>query len=180
MTTQRKLVWGVVAVVVVAAALYAELVRETAHSTPSQLLACMDVDYPWTAWACKQVLLHDSLTPAQVAELNGEAGARLPIQLKDPAEAEQMLTLFLSRGVDIDAGAKSFKDRTALHSAAVAGSVGEVTLLLKHGARADVRDADGQTALDLARLIAQQHPGEPNRAEVVRLLEDARPKQAMK
>lgn len=169
----RKLVWGGVAALVVVAGLYAELVRETTHSTPSMLLACMDADYPWTAWTCKQVLRHDSLKPEQVAELNGDAGARLPVQMKDPAEADDMLTLFLSRGVDIDAGAKSFKGRTALQSAAVAGAVGEVTLLLKHGARLDVRDAEGHTALDLARQIGDQHPGEPNRAEVVRLLEEA-------
>jgi hypothetical protein len=174
MTTQRKLAWVGVAALVVVVGLYAELFRETTHSTPSMLLACMDADYPWTAWTCKQVLLRDSLKPDQVAELNSDAGARLPIQMKNPAEAEEMLTLFLSRGVDINAGAKTFKDRTALHGAAVAGSVGEVALLLKHGARVDLRDADGQTALDLARQIQQQHPGEPNRAEVVRLLEGAK------
>jgi hypothetical protein len=171
MTTQRKLAWAGVAVLVVVAGLYAELVRETRAHDPALLLACADVDYPWSAWTCKQVLLHDSLRPEQVAALNADAGARLPIQMKDPAEAEAMLSLFLSRGVDINAVATN--SRTALHDAAIAGAVGEVALLLKHGARTDVRDADGHTALDFARQIQQQHPSEPNRAEVVRLLEQA-------
>ncbi len=178
MTTRRKFAWVVVVVLVVAVGLYAELVRETTHHEPPLLLACAEVDYPWTAWTCKQVLLHDSLRPDQVAELNSNAGARLPVQIKDPALAEEMLSLFLSRGVDINAGSKHFKGRTALHDAAISGAISEVNLLLKHGARLDVRDETGDSPLDYAIMLLRKFPNQPNRAEVVRLLEEAEKRQS--
>lgn len=83
---------------------------------------------------------------------------------------------FLTKGVDINAPDERMKKWTALHAAAISGKPGEAALLLKLGARIDVRDADGKTPLDLARLPQEKHPHNSKTAETIRLLEDAQSK----
>ena len=51
-------------------------------------------------------------------------------------------------------------------------------MLLKHGARTDLRDKSGMTPLDFARRILKKRPGDPSAAEMVRLLEAANRKPA--
>jgi ankyrin repeat protein len=64
-------------------------------------------------------------------------------------------------------------DWTALHGAVAGGDVNSSKLLLKYGARIDLRDRSGMTPLDMARHIQKKHPNDPASAEMVRLLEAA-------
>lgn len=164
------LVSGIGALVLVGG-LYASLVYALIEDEPAQLLACMRSEEPWQAWTCEQVLRRVALTPENVAELNQQGGALYPALMEDPGKAEEMLELFLASGVDIDAGHKLARGRTALHSAASDADIGRIRLLLEHGASPDVRDQDGRTPLDVARLMSAKFPAESKRAEVVRYLE---------
>jgi hypothetical protein len=180
MKLKRTIFWGVGVIAVLTVALYAELVREMTNYAPFFLVPCVDHDMAWRSWTCKQVLRYDSLTPDQVAKLNRQAGVLFPAQIKDAATADEMVSLFIKRGVDINAGDWWFvgNGRTALQTLATAGNVDRVQMLLRHGARANVADRDGHTALDLARLAQHKFPGEASRAEVLRLLEEAEKQQS--
>lgn len=155
---------------------YAAIVRSMINDSPVSLLACMDVDAHWRAWTCEQVLRHASLTEEHVRQLNQEAGIRFPLSMNDPKHAEEMFALFLARGVDINSSDQQTKGWTALHGVAIGESPEKVVILLKHAARVDVRDEDGRTPLDLARIAQQSHPANPHIAETIRLLEEAQKK----
>ena len=170
---KRVLVWGMTAIAIGLIGLYAAIVYGMLDDEPLSLISCIKVEAPWSAWTCKQVLRHASLTPEQVRDLNAEGGAQYPMSMDDPRKAEEMLALFLSRGVDINAGNRQVKGWTALHSAAMGDLPAKVALLLKYGSRTDVRDEDGRTPLDLARRWQSRHPNDPNIAETIRLLEAA-------
>jgi hypothetical protein len=172
-TLKKVLVWSIATVVFGFAGLYAAIVYSTLDRDPGLLLSCVNVSVPWSAWTCKQVLRHASLTPEQVRDLNAEAGALYPVLMDDKKEAEEMLALFLSRGVDINAGHQQTKGWTALHLVSMGDPPANVALLLKHGARIDIRDEDGMTPLDLARHMQQKYPNNPNLPETIRLLEAA-------
>ncbi len=153
-------------VVAVGATVY---VRHLSAQPPITLMSCMARGMPWTAWACEQVLHRFGLTPAQVADLNLQAGARLPLlMLEQPRQAERVLDLFLAHGVDIDA-----VDRhglTALHTLACSGrSSQRVGMLLARGARIDIPDADSRLPLDLAMIAMWRQPND-NQASIIRML----------
>lgn len=151
--------------------IYAGFVVEVRQRSPLDLLSCMEAEAPPLAWTCRQILRHDSLRSDQVAQLNREAGALYPVLVKDLATAEEMLSLFIERGVDVNAGNASMKNWTALYSTIGSSDLARTQLLLRYGANADVRDADEMTPLDSARRLLQMYPGEPDRQEIVRLLE---------
>ena len=119
------------------------------------------------------MLLHSSFKPEHVVALNREIGMIFALRPEDLEEAEKMLLLFMAQGVDINAVAENWKHRTVLHALALEGEAARVKILLRHGARADMRDTEGLTPLDLARIGQAKNPNEPNRAEVVRILEEA-------
>lgn len=79
-------------------------------------------------------------------------------QIKYPLEAKA--ELLLAKGADVNAADNS--GRTALMAAASLARVGIVQLLLKHGAKADTRNAKGVNALDMALLFA---PGPPSASD---------------
>lgn len=165
--------WFLTIAVIAALAFYAAYLYSTVRSSPSYLISCMEVNVRWSAWTCEQVLRHASFSRGDVIELNRSAGARLPVSIADTQKAEEMLALFLAKGVDINAPDERLKKWTALHAAANSGEPRETALLLKLGARTDVRDADGKTPLDLARLAQEKHPNNSRTAETLRLLEQA-------
>ena len=160
-----------VAIVLCVAGIYAAVVYSLTQSRPSHLLACMEAEAPWYAWTCEQVLQHASLNPEQILELNQTSGAVYPILMDDPVQAEKMLGLFLSRGLDINARDVQTRGWTALHVVAMGEPPAKTAILIRHGARTDLRDSDGRTPLDLARLEQQKHPTNPDIAETIRLLE---------
>jgi Ankyrin repeats (3 copies) len=173
MKLKRAIAWAVAALALALVALYGVVVYHLLDDDPVSLVACVKVEAGWLAWSCKQVLRHASLTPEQVHELNTRAGAAAPVSLLRSAEAEDMLTLFLARGVNINAPDRQAHDWTALHGFAANGDIAAAKLVLKHGARTDVRDKEGRTPLDVARGARQKFPNNPNHEEMLRLLEAA-------
>jgi hypothetical protein len=173
MKLKRAIAWGAGTLTVVVAGLYGELVRETSNYSPSLLLGCAGVEMSPAAWTCKQVLLHRTFTAEEVLELNHAGAAAYPLFMKNPELAEEMLSLFIARGIDINAGNEGAKGSTALHSLAMAGNPERIKILLRHGARADLRNLAGMTPLDYARQEHGKYPNEPKYAEAVRLLEEA-------
>lgn len=67
------------------------------------------------------------------------------------------LTRYLLRIEDVNVNIQSESDTTALHVAAVHGQIETVQLLLKRGARKDLRDKGGSTALMLAEQAQHRH-----------------------
>ncbi len=67
----------------------------------------------------------------------------------------------MRKGADVNAA--DHAGETPLHIAARRGELSCAQVLLHHGARSDIRDRDGQTALDLAR--------EQRKEDLVKLLE---------
>jgi hypothetical protein len=96
--------------------------------------------------------------------------------MEDPRHVEEMFKLFLARGVDINSRDQQTKGWTALHGVSIGDPAEKAAMLLRHGARVDLRDDDGRTPLDLARLAQQKHPTNPHIAETIRLLEEAQRK----
>lgn len=175
MKTKRTIVLAVLALAILGSGLvYGDFVRRARQDTPSRLLACVEATPAPISWTCRTILLRDSFRPDQVAQLNREAGAVYPLYGDDSALAEEMLSLFQERGVDINAVDERVPQRwTALQSMVMDGRYPDrITMLLRHGARPDVRDADGMTALDLARQMQQKHPSDSRRVTIVRLLEE--------
>lgn len=107
-------------------------------------------------------------TPSEVLELNRRAGASIVLGMKDKTEQEALLSHLIAAGVDINARDER-SSFTALHMA-VSGGPSDVSLLLAHGARADLKDARGATPLDGA-LLLQQRFFSPERAEAIKLLQ---------
>lgn len=176
----KRIALGLVGIAVVVAGIaYGALVHRLRQDGPVALLACGGSAPAIMSWTCRAILTNDSLRPDQVAQLNREAGAAYPLMVDDPGYAAEMLSLFLARGVDINARSQKTKHHwTALHLLAMDGRPDRVAMLLKHGARPDVKDEDGMTALDLARRDQQAYPNERDRIEVIRLLEAAERQQA--
>jgi hypothetical protein len=173
MKPKRAIAWGVGVSAFLALGVYGEFVREAMQFSPSMLLVWIDGSPSLSGWTCKQILIRNSLKPEQVVELNQDAGTRYPIYLKSPELAEEMLSLFIARGVDVNAGNERTRHWTALHGTVFDGKPDRVAMLLRHGARVDVRGTDGMSPLDYARREQQKALNDPNRAEIVRLLEEA-------
>lgn len=171
--TRSLAYWFSIFAVIAVLTFYAAYLYSTARSSPSHLISCMEVNVRWSAWTCEQVLRYASFSKGELIELNRSAGARLPVSIADAQKAEEMLVLFLAKGVDINAPDERLKRWTALHAAAISGEPGETALLLKLGAKIDIRDADGKTPLDLARLAQEKQPDNSRAAETTRLLEKA-------
>ncbi|MEW5756759.1 MAG: ankyrin repeat domain-containing protein [Pseudomonadota bacterium] len=170
--------WGLGIVAAGAISLYGVLVIETRRYDPSLLISCLRVNPPLAAWTCKQVLLHDDFKQEHVEELNRVAGVKFALALEDLETAEKMLLLFLARGVDINAVDEGARNWTALYVMIADNDIARIQILLRHGARLDVRDTGGMTPLDFARRLQEKYPNEPQRAEVVRILEEAAKTQA--
>jgi hypothetical protein len=164
---------------------YAAFFYSTLKEVPLNLRICMETsEYPyWMSWTCKQVLFHTAWNSSHVDELNQSIGVGAVFaadesegsQLK--RKSEQLLRLFMARGVNINSRNTRLYGRTALHSAAMGTHLHQAQLLLKYGARADLMDTQGQTPLDIARHVQAQKPSDPNAAEMVRLLKIHRSEQ---
>jgi hypothetical protein len=164
--------WSIAAMLVAGIGVLAWYSVELYRMGPRYLVACYDGPPDLVGLMCKEVLIHARLDDEGVSELNKESGALYAVSLKDPAAAQEMLALFISKGVDVNAGHERSAKRTALHSVVAGGEVERVDMLLRHGARPDIKDANGSTPLDEARGFVQRMPSE-RRAEIVKLLEGA-------
>ena len=141
------------------------------NTSPVTLQACMEAESGARAWSCRQALYLLHPTMDEVQRLNATAGAQLPVRIADSTEAEPLLQHYLQAGVDIDSvDLRSPLKWTALHSVVFEGNAQAVRLLLEHGARIDVKDSKGRTALDLARETLQKTPS-PEAGQIVSMLE---------
>lgn len=170
---KRAVAWGGGALGVAAVCIYGGLVYSLLDDDPVMLISCMDVDPSFTAWTCKQVFRHVAGKPHVIADLNRRGGAQFPLSMKRLHDAEETLTFLLSHGLDVNAGDQEAKNLTALHGAASDANVERAKLLLKYGARVDVKDARGLTPLDVARRMKTRYPSQLARMEMIRLLESA-------
>jgi hypothetical protein len=152
---------------------YAAFFYSTLKEVPLNLRICMETsEYPyWMSWTCKQVLFHPAWNSSHVDDADESEGSQLK------RKSEQLLRLFMARGVNINSRNARLYGRTALHSAAMGTHLHQAQLLLKYGARADLMDTQGQTPLDIARHVQAQKPSDPNAAEMVRLLKIHRSEQ---
>ena len=104
----------------------------------------------------------DVLLDADPALANLEAGEQVPLQVAARKGDPALVRALLDHGADanVEVGWKAW---TPLHWAAQGGNVEAVRLLLAYGAAREVRDEDGNTALDIAAAAG--------RDQVVALLE---------
>ena len=174
MKLKRTIYWAIGIAVVASIAAYGEFARRTWQRDPSFLLACAEVDTLLASWTCKQALLHSTWNAEQVDSLNHSAGASLPVLMENSALAEEMLVLFIARGVDVNAVSQDGSSAwTALHGMILEGNIERVRMLLKHGARVDIQSKTGLTALDFSHQLEKKYPDEQKRREIVALLEGA-------
>lgn len=174
MNLKRTICWAIGIAVVASIAAYGEFARRTWQRDPSFLLACAEVDTLLASWTCKQALLHSTWNAEQLDSLNHSAGASIPVLMESSALAEEMLVLFIARGVDVNAVSQDGSSAwTALHGMVLEGNIERVRMLLKHGARVDIQSKTGLTALDFSRQLEKKYPDDQKRREIVALLEDA-------
>lgn len=169
-THRRWLLWIAGALLLACAGAYGVLVLELSRKGPVALITCAGERSP-LAWTCGQVLRWFALDEADIRRLNMQAGAQYAVFVEDEVKAEELLELLLSRGVDISARHRSVQNWSALHIAASDGRVTSARLLVEHGARPDLRDAGGRTALDVARETAARYPADPNASRMMHYLE---------
>jgi hypothetical protein len=131
-------------------------------------------------WGCEHIIYSFRLNAEEVDFLNSVAGARIAAEIPDKAKAERLLKFFLSKGVDINASSKLSPGWTALRTAATSPDLSTenrlqtVQLLLKYGAKADVLDRNGRTALDAVRVMKEKYP-DLDYSQVIKLLEAVAP-----
>lgn len=86
----------------------------------------------------------------------------------DQNEPEKMLNFWLSHGANINIQSQEY-GTSLLQMAANTDDVDTVKLLIKHGARTDIRNKAGYTALESLRLQSEKLRKRPN-DEIVKLL----------
>ena len=171
MTLKRYFAWAGV-IVGTAFLLIAKLFLYSNHDhDPAAPLLCVDVKPRWQSWTHRQTLKYARLNAAEIELLNDHGGAPYPASPANVANAERMLSLFISRGLDIHRGNLGSRDRMPLHDFAVAGDVERIRMLPRHGARTDIEETDSLTPLDIAERVQQKHRSEAKRSVVVQTLE---------
>lgn len=81
----------------------------------------------------------------------GPADSWSPLESAVHNNAIALARLFIERGADVNAIGKAGYTPLLLAASIDFGDTGMMQLLLKAGARVDIRNPDGKTALDLAR-----------------------------
>ena len=170
----RRLKWSAIVLTLLLAGGTVWAVVEMRRTDHFMLLVLSQTTIPPAAWVFEQGLFRLHPTPEEIQEYNREAGAVALITEAQEPQAHRLLEHYIAAGLDINRpDLRSPLLVTALHYVAVSDKSWYVRVLLEHGARADVRDAKGQTPLDRARKYRQRFPDDPEAAEKVRLLEAA-------
>lgn len=175
MSPRRILLYGAFAAGVLALAATGWAGMSLRNTSVTRLAACMETESGWEGRICRQAVYWLHPTAEEVRHLNAVAGALFPAQLSDAAEARRLMAHFLAAGVDVNSADQRVPTRwTALHIAVLEPNPTAVEILLDFGARPDVRDAHGKTALEAAREAQQQRPT-ADYSKVIALLEAAHP-----
>jgi hypothetical protein len=168
----RRIGWASGLLAIVAIGLGAAYVHSLRTEPLTSLIACMRVEPHWIGWTCERAIYGFHLTPAEVQQLNRHAGIIHAVSLREPQASEQLLKFFLAQGVDINAVDEE-TGNTALHTLVSSREEVGIRLLLKHGARTDIRDRNGLTATEKTRRLQAKHP-EVNYGPIAQLLENPR------
>lgn len=172
---KRVITYLMAAVVLSFGALYAWFVYEIYRSEPTYQVACMEADNALASWTCEQVLTRTTLSPEQIASLNREAGARFIVNgLSDEAQAHALLKAWSSQGVNVNAiDEKNGTGSTALHELVLIGEHPErIDWLVERGAKTDIKNKAGMTALELAKHLNEKNPSAVM-ADIIRRLQAA-------
>jgi hypothetical protein len=170
----RRLKWVVVALILLLAGGTVWAIVEMRRADHFTLVVLSRSTIQPAAWIFEQGLFHLHPTPEEIQQFNREAGAVALITEAQEPQAHRLLAHYIAAGLDINRpDLRSPLLVTALHYVTQYDKAWYVRVLLEHGARADVRDAKGETPLDRARKYQRQFPDDPEAAEKVRLLEAA-------
>jgi hypothetical protein len=173
---KRFLLWMLGFLIIGVVVIYAQLCYTRAvNYDPIVQISCIHVEPIIVSWACEYSLRHYTFTPAVAKEINSKGGAYFALSTEsgDLEKSENLLRFFLQKGVDINATA-SLSHSTSLHTILMTDhALPYVELLLKYGARVDIRDKWGRTPLELAYFLNQRFPAVDERKEIIRILKTA-------
>lgn len=141
-----------------------------------ELLICADqggLKIPFSRALCQQYLFAFRGTTEDIAMLHQGVGASFVLQGRSPlAERERILGFLVGKGLDINH--IDMHKLRPLHAAVLANSPGEVALLLRHGARPDLKDErHGQTPLELALALERDERRQAGREDLITALRNA-------
>lgn len=142
-----------------------------------KLLICADdggIVIPYSKAICRSYLFAFRGSRQDIDDLHGGIGASFVVQGKSPAsEREAVLGFLIKHGLDVNR--IDVHQLTPLHGAVLANSPEEVAMLLRNGARADVKDKKfGLTPLEFASQLQSDGKIHADRSAVIILLKTAR------
>lgn len=149
-----------------------------ANQDIEELLVCADrggMAILFAKTSCRTYLFSLRGSEADIDALHRGIGASFIVQgVSQREEKERTLEFLIAKGLDINR--IDAHQLTPLHGAVLANSLEEVDILLRHGARADIKDARfGLTALELAvKLQTEDAAQAGKRTAVVERLRTAR------
>lgn len=156
--------WCVAAIIVLLTFLCGEIFRSAWKYNLIELEVCDESTMPPKNWICHGILFHARPTPEDVKEFNFSAGAQFPMYMENISKGEKLLERYLSFGLDINAQDQrsllmpQSSKFTALHLMVMNADANRIQILLKHGAKTDVIDAQGRTPLNLAYMLQEKFP----------------------
>lgn len=145
----------------------------------SMLIACANGDFvlPMLPWACRQFLAGETFEAEEVKQIN-RSGSITQLAFVEPDLARTVLPQLLAQGVDLnvvsDQPVNKSNGWTQLHSAWTLPGWW-VELLLAHGAKVDLADAQGKTAVDRLREQIAKRPDDQSLVRLLESLEKALP-----
>jgi ankyrin repeat protein len=164
---------GVIAML--ALALYTQLCYTRMFEYDALLqISCVDVEPRFLSWACEYGMRHYQFTPETAKYMNANGGVHFAFlsESGDLKKSEELIVFLLNKGVDINA-IDSKTHATSLHLAVLEDSAPHLNLLLKYGARVDIRNQAGRTPLESAYSLNKKFPSKNERKEVIKMLEAA-------
>jgi hypothetical protein len=145
----------------------------------SMLMACVNGDFvlPLLPWACRQFLVGAPFETEEVNQIN-RTGSIAQLAFVEPDLARAVLPQLIAQGVDLnvvsDQPVNKSNGWTQLHSAWTLPGWW-VELLLAHGAKVDLADAQGKTAVDRLREQIAKRPYDQRLVHLAETLEKALP-----
>ena len=122
-------------------------------------------------YACQNYLFNFGGSPSEIQAINRGIGVMWAVTAEDIHDKTQLLQYLIKKGVDINA----LDERSgvaALHAVVIENDLDAVELLLKNGARLDVKDKNtGKTPLDFA-LERRGKPDQPDRTLIINRLKN--------
>lgn len=141
-----------------------------------RLVTCVQYDRLGIRVACRYFLTSGEFTQREMEWMNQHGHFGMLFSLKDVDLAKVALARLVEQGLDVNAvqahvARANELGWTALHVAAFGpAEVWEIQALLENGARADIKDINGQTPLNLAESALARRPGDDVARQAVELM----------